>query len=59
MQHTEREQADSPRSLRWGRILVGEGTVLLRVQNLQEGSCWVTLETLLLERVRKRERGGN
>ena len=55
---THREQGNTLRSLRQGRILVSEGTVLLRVQNLQEGSSWVTLETLLLERERKRERGG-
>ena len=54
---THREQGNTLRSLRQGRILVSEGTVLLRVQNLQEGSSWVTLETLLLERERKRERG--
>ena len=29
---------------------------MFRVQNLQEGSCWVTLQTLLLERERERER---
>lgn len=52
------ENERTAQGLRQGRILVSEGAVLFGVQNLQEGSCWVTLQTPLLERDRGRGGGG-
>ena len=53
------ENERTVQGLRQGRILVSEGAVLFGVQNLQEGSCWVTLQTLLLEKERGRGGGIN